>query len=98
MCTNMRADGFVDIVNIFLVTLSVCLLQKRRRRSGGLRMEQPIGAAQSSTRVLRAHRTESHTDTEKMQVYVDDPALAVKGSPAYDCNSEFPCVRSRCRP
>jgi len=28
MCTNMNTDGFVDIVNIFLVTLSVCLLQK----------------------------------------------------------------------
>jgi len=28
MCTDMHADGFVDIVNIFLVTLSVCLLQK----------------------------------------------------------------------
>ena len=32
MCTDMHADGFVDIVNIFLVTLSECLLQKRRRR------------------------------------------------------------------
>jgi len=28
MCTDRHADGFVDIVNIFLVTLSVCLLQK----------------------------------------------------------------------
>jgi len=28
LCTDMHADGFVDIVNIFLVTLSVCLLQK----------------------------------------------------------------------
>jgi len=29
MCTDMHADGFEDIVNIFLVTLSVCLLQKK---------------------------------------------------------------------